>query len=532
MANTYKDIVVTPFRNDANNDPVIRFSAGDASTNSDMNVRFYATSNGTLSFEGTAGQLFSITNNLTGTLFSVNDISGIPSIEVDSNGKISMAHFGGNVGVGTSNAQYKLDVSGDMRVTGNVILGDASTDTITLNGTTISLGNNQNIDSGTLFIDATNNEVGIGTTNPTSNLHVIGTANITSNLVVQGADVFRTMSGANTAVGAGANAYSATIGAASNTYLLTTLAGANTAVGTGANTVGSAAFDRANTSNTVAIANVNYVNTAMQAAFAQVNVAVANINYVNTAMQAAFAKANTGGGGASVAVSDAAPPSPTANSLWWSSDLGKLFIYYNDGSSAQWVETSPSPDTTQVYTTANNALAVAENANSAVSAAFNRANAVANIAIVVDAVNAERYITFEDSTSGNVSTLNVSQGLKFTPSSNTLNVVGTIRDSKGDVRDNPVTNIIVGYGLTINDTGRTISTNTTVFVPNAVFFAGNTVSLYNNSALSITVTQNTSVTMYLAGTATTGNRTLAQRGVATILCVAANTFVISGSGLT
>jgi hypothetical protein len=38
--------------------------------------------------------------------------------------------------------------------------------------------------------------------------------------------------------------------------------------------------------------------------------------------------------------------------------------------------------------------------------------------------------------------------------------------------------------------------------------------------------------MYLAGTATTGNRTLAQRGVCTILCVAANTFVILGAGLT
>ena len=45
-------------------------------------------------------------------------------------------------------------------------------------------------------------------------------------------------------------------------------------------------------------------------------------------------------GGSSVAVSDVAPPTPTANSLWWNSLLGKLFIYYNDGSSSQWVETT------------------------------------------------------------------------------------------------------------------------------------------------------------------------------------------------
>ena len=57
-----------------------------------------------------------------------------------------------------------------------------------------------------------------------------------------------------------------------------------------------AAFTRANSVNAVAIANVNYVNTAMQAAFSAANnsntVAIANVNYVNTAMQAAFAKAN------------------------------------------------------------------------------------------------------------------------------------------------------------------------------------------------------------------------------------------------
>lgn len=39
-------------------------------------------------------------------------------------------------------------------------------------------------------------------------------------------------------------------------------------------------------------------------------------------------------GGASVEVSDTAPASPEANTLWWESDTGTLFIYY-DG---YWVE--------------------------------------------------------------------------------------------------------------------------------------------------------------------------------------------------
>jgi len=50
---------------------------------------------GALSFEGSAGQLFSITNNLTsGSIFSVNDVSGIPSIDVDADGTVQLAPYG------------------------------------------------------------------------------------------------------------------------------------------------------------------------------------------------------------------------------------------------------------------------------------------------------------------------------------------------------------------------------------------------------------------------------------------------------
>jgi hypothetical protein len=71
-----------------------------------------------------------------------------------------------------------------------------------------------------------------------------------------------------------------------------------------------------------------------------------------------------------------------------------------------------------------------------------------------------------------------------------------------------------------------------VTVNTSIFSAGDAISIYNNSASNQTITQGGSVTMYLGGTATTGNRTLAQRGICTILCVASNTFVISGAGLT
>lgn len=88
------------------------------------------------------------------------------------------------------------------------------------------------------------------------------------------------------------------------------------------------------------------------------------------------------------------------------------------------------------------------------------------------------------------------------------------------------------YALAIGDVGKHISITTGGVTINAsIFSAGDVVTIYNNSASSQTITQGTSVTMYLAGSATTGNRTLAQRGVCTVLCVASNTFVITGAGL-
>ena len=45
--------------------------------------------------------------------------------------------------------------------------------------------------------------------------------------------------------------------------------------------------------------------------------------------------------GATVAVSDTAPSGPENGDLWWKSDEGRLYIYYEDGSSNQWVDALP-----------------------------------------------------------------------------------------------------------------------------------------------------------------------------------------------
>lgn len=43
------------------------------------------------------------------------------------------------------------------------------------------------------------------------------------------------------------------------------------------------------------------------------------------------------GGGASITISDTPPSSPSPGALWWESDSGSLWIYYNDGNTSQWV---------------------------------------------------------------------------------------------------------------------------------------------------------------------------------------------------
>jgi len=138
-------------------------------------------------------------------------------------------------------------------------------------------------------------------------------------------------------------------------------------------------------------------------------------------------------------------------------------------------------------------------------------------------------------------TLNSAPSLKMTLTSSGGLVVGSttdpgagnIADSIGNVRNVPQNAQTSAYVLVATDNGKHISITTGgVTVNSGIFSAGQSVTVYNNSSSSQTITQGTSVTMYLVGTATTGNRTLAQRGLCTIFCVASNTFVITGGGLT
>ena len=73
---------------------------------------------GSLAFMGSSGSLFSISDSLVGSLMSVNDISGLPILEVFDTDKVVMGTFGQNtlvvtgsyVGIGISEPEDFLHI--------------------------------------------------------------------------------------------------------------------------------------------------------------------------------------------------------------------------------------------------------------------------------------------------------------------------------------------------------------------------------------------------------------------------------------
>ena len=114
----------------------------------------------------------------------------------------------------------------------------------------------------------------------------------------------------------------------------------------------------------------------------------------------------------------------------------------------------------------------------------------------------------------------------------TIATTSTISDAAGNLRDIPQNAKTSAYVLVIGDAGKHVSITTGgVTVNSGIFSAGDAVSIYNNSASAQTITQGSSVTIRLAGVGTAGNKTLASYGLATLLCIASNEFVIAGTGV-
>ena len=64
---------------------------------------------------------------------------------------------------------------------------------------------------------------------------------------------------------------------------------------------------------------------------------------------------DSGGGGAATSIDIAPPASPVAGQLWWDSDSdsGRLYIFYDDGNTQQWVEVVPPVGASKDYVDGN-----------------------------------------------------------------------------------------------------------------------------------------------------------------------------------
>ena len=155
---------------------------------------------------------------------------------------------------------------------------------------------------------------------------------------------------------------------------------------------------------------------------------------------------------------------------------------------------------------------------------------------VLEGISSVGDLIAEDVTANDLTIANITISASTTTntisaSGNITTSAGNISDQKGEIRSVPINAKTSAYTLIATDHGKFISTTSAVTVPPSVFTAGQTVTIYNDSASSFAITKGSGVTMYWVQTAANADRTLSPRGVATILCVGTNTFVITGGTL-
>ena len=122
--------------------------------------------------------------------------------------------------------------------------------------------------------------------------------------------------------------------------------------------------------------------------------------------------------------------------------------------------------------------------------------------------------------------------LKLQTTSDGISVTGTVSDTKGPLRRLPMNAQGSNYTLVASDAGKFIrSGGGNITINPSIFSTGDMVTILNDTGGNITIIQGSSFSLINSADASTGNRTLAQRGMATILLNAQNQGYISGSGL-
>jgi hypothetical protein len=148
-----------------------------------------STANGTMfNVLGTSGQLFTVTDGLSGSLFSVNTISGLPVVEAFSDFSFVAGTYGVNnlfvsgsrVGIMTGTPSATLDVVGNTRITGSTVITGSVSIPAVGDSSLLTVGS---VGSPYLLVTGSTGRVSVNTTSSVSSLNVGGTTNV---LTVQG----------------------------------------------------------------------------------------------------------------------------------------------------------------------------------------------------------------------------------------------------------------------------------------------------------------------------------------------------------
>ena len=111
----------------------------------------------------------------------------------------------------------------------------------------------------------------------------------------------------------------------------------------------------------------------------------------------------------------------------------------------------------------------------------------------------------------------------------------TVSDSIGPLRRLGVNAQGGAYAFVVGDAGKIIrsaGSGSALTLNQNIFTAGDMISVFNVGSGTNTIVSGTGVTLYNTADAATGTRTIAAKGMVTIVCTASNEFAISGSQLT
>ncbi|MBD3238013.1 MAG: hypothetical protein GF332_00010 [Candidatus Moranbacteria bacterium] len=160
---------------------------------------------------GTFEEVFSPRKRLTSVPTALNSfkLQGLEAKESGADEHIVKTDLNGNLTVSgdfyINGTTYYIDstagaVLSSLSVDGNVTFGDDAADIININASTVTVANSLNFDANTLYLDSTNNRVGLGTNAPARVLHVQGamrlattttpTAPAAGDIYSDGADLF------------------------------------------------------------------------------------------------------------------------------------------------------------------------------------------------------------------------------------------------------------------------------------------------------------------------------------------------------